>query len=344
MIWIRADANSEIGSGHLMRCLSVADRIREAGSEVCFLIADEGPVAFLEKWNIPYRILGTDYRHMKEELPVLLPILEEGKKPVLLVDSYFVTPDYLRPIKEHAFVAYMDDKNSFPYPVNAVINYNIYGDLLPYGGEGWQEDTRFLLGTEYVPLRREFSEQVGKTAAKKEVQNVLITTGGSDKYMLSKGFLDTFLADDTLKKLHYHLVCGAFHTDVEGIRNRYGKLPNVTVYHNVQKMSELMKKCDLAVTAAGSTMYELSALGLPLCCFSFVDNQEQILDTFVKKDYVICGGNYLKEGDALFSRTALSLKEFLQNKSLYGEHSGRLKQLVDGQGANRIAQFLCGME
>lgn len=344
MIWIRADANSEIGSGHLMRCLSVADRIREAGREVAFLIADEAPVDFLKKWGMPYHILGTNYREMDAELPKLMPYMEEVKKPVVLVDSYFVTASYLTELRKHAFVVYMDDKNSYPYPVDALINYNIYGDLLSYGGRGWLADTRFLLGTEYVPLRREFSEMAARISEKTEVKNVLITTGGSDKYMLSKGFLDTFLADEELKTLHYHVVCGAFHTDVEGMREKYGALPNVTIYHNVQRMSELMKECDLAITAAGSTMYELSALGLPICSFSFVDNQEQILDTFVNKNLVVYGGNYLELGEELFAQTAKSLKAFLKEKKLYKEHSDKLKKLVDGQGAVRIAQFLCRME
>ena len=341
MIFIRADANSEIGSGHLMRCLSVADRIRETGRVVCFLVADENPIPQLTEWKMPYRVMGSDYRHPEEELSLLCPVLEKAGHPVLLVDSYYVTPDYLQTLRNHAYVAYMDDRIRFPYPVDAVINYNIYGDLLPYGGEGWPAGTEFLLGTEYVPLRREFSECAGELKKKTEVQDVLITTGGSDKYLLSKGFLEAFLADEELSRLHYHVVCGAFHPDVEGMKRYCEQFPRVSLYHNVTRMSELMEKCDLAVTAAGSTMYELSALGIPLCCFSFVDNQEQILDTFVQKELVIYGGNFLTLGDRLFAETVEQLKAFLRDGYRYTEHSERLRKLVDGRGAARIAQFLC---
>lgn len=344
MIWIRADANSEIGSGHLMRCLSVADRVREQGSEVCFLLADESSVSVLEQRNMPYRVLGSDYRQMEEELPVLLPLLDSEKNPVLLVDSYFVTAGYLNTLKDHAYVVYMDDKNSFPYPVNAVINYNIYGDLLPYGGEGWAPGTEFLLGTRYVPLRREFTEGGRKVQSRHEVREVLITTGGSDKYLLSRRFLEAFLRDEELQNLHYHVVCGAYHPDVEGMKQYCARFPRVTLYHNVQHMSGLMKQCDVAVTATGSTMYELSALGIPLCCFSFVDNQERILDTFVQKGLVIYGGNYLTLGERLFAETVEQLKGFLRNSDLYREHSARLTGLVDGRGAARIARFLCEKE
>ena len=67
MIVIRADANSKIGMGHVMRCTAIADRLREKGEQVCFLVADENPVPLLQGKGIPCHVLHTDYSHMEEE-------------------------------------------------------------------------------------------------------------------------------------------------------------------------------------------------------------------------------------------------------------------------------------
>ena len=65
-----------------------------------------------------------------------------------------------------------------------------------------------------------------------------------------------------------------------------------------------MRDSDIAVTAGGSTMYELSALGVPMVCFSFVDNQERIVEGFVERGLVGFGGNYLLQGEAMAAEAA----------------------------------------
>lgn len=91
MICIRADANKKIGMGHMMRCLSVAERLRRMGEQVCFLTADESAVALLQDRGYEVRVLHTDYFRMEEETKNLLEALEELAPHTVLIDSYFVT-------------------------------------------------------------------------------------------------------------------------------------------------------------------------------------------------------------------------------------------------------------
>ena len=99
----------------------------------------------------------------------------------------------------------------------------------------------------------------------------------------------------------------------------------------------------IAIAAGGSTMYELSAVGVPTLCFAFVDNQEQIVDTFYQKGYVVYGGNYIKEKENFAANVAASLEELAGSEEMRRQFSEKMRRLVDGQGADRIAEALLQM-
>ena len=94
MFYIRADGNEKIGMGHIMRCLTIAEKLREQGEEVLFLTADDRPVKLIEERGFTAKILFTYYDKMEVELPQLMPLFMgdgQAEKPRILVDSYFVT-------------------------------------------------------------------------------------------------------------------------------------------------------------------------------------------------------------------------------------------------------------
>lgn len=340
MIWIRADAGKEIGTGHVMRCLSIASALKERGQEVLFVLADDEAAGLLAARRQEYTVLHTAYSRMEEELSLLLPMLEEKRPDLLLVDSYFVTPDYLWQVGNYTKTAYVDDTFSFPHPVDVVINYNIYGDRLPYKEKALPRNKEFLLGCDYVPLRKEFGEKTYQV--KEQAKDVLITTGGSDKYNLACRILEEALACSEIKSLTYHVISGAFNVNHEELQKLADRHPNVFLYRNVANMAELMEKCDIAVTAGGSTMYELCAVGVPIISFSFVDNQEKTVETFVEKGLVCYGGNYLKEKNQMSARIAEAIR-YLKESGRRQAYSQREKSLVDGAGADRIAERLINL-
>lgn len=340
MIGIRADANSEIGTGHVMRCMAVAAALKEIGQPVCFVVADETTGKLLDSRGMEYHILHTDYRDMEAELPKLRDWICRMQVQCLLVDSYFVTEHYLQELRGYVRTAYMDDVNSFPYPVDVLINYNIYGDLLPYE-EQPVKDRCLLLGTAYVPLRTEF--QKVEYPVRAEMRNVLITTGGSDKYNLAGRILEQLLREEETGQLQYHVVSGAFNQHLPLLKQLAERYANIHLYQNVARMSELMQSCDAAITAGGSTMYELSAIGVPILCFSFVENQERMVQTFVQRRMVCYGGNYLEEQDGMLRKIQEGLVTLASSWEMRLAYSDKEKRLVDGQGAMRIAQILCGL-
>lgn len=348
MIWIRADANKEIGTGHVMRCLSVARELTAAGEQVCFLVADTAAVPLLEAKGQEYLVLGSDYRQMEAELPKLRQVFEEQgrmlRHPVgadapeaaesrdfCLVDSYFVTAAYMREIQQYMPVGYVDDRGGVDFVPDLLINYNIFADEVDYP----KVTSGLVLGMEYAPLREEFRGVDYRV--RREARQVLITTGGSDKYNLAGKILEKALANPETAGLKYCVVSGVYNEYYGVLKNLEERYPNVEILSNVSDMSRLMRKSDIAVTAGGSTMYELSAVGVPIICFSFVDNQEQIVAGFVEKELVCYGGNYLQQGEGMLAEVVDRIVLLATDEDLRKQFSEKQRRVVDGFGAGRIA-------
>lgn len=370
MVVIRADANSKIGMGHVMRCLSVADALLKRGEEVLFVTADDTPVPLLTKKGVPYRVLHTDYADMEAELPGLLCILQEltqraelpeevlsrmssqRKDIAILVDSYYVTEKYLAELKKRITTIYMDDIYAFSYPVDMLINYNIYGEEMGYEKDAAFADTKLLLGANYVPLREEFSAGAGYVQSRKELSlgaanvtpaeegGILITTGGSDSFNLAGQLLMEAMKYDALKEKEYHVVSGSLNPHIGELQALAQKHENIHIHCNVTNMAELMAESEVALSAGGSTLYELCAVGVPVIAFSFAENQERLVQTFVKRGIAQYGGNYRTDGNKMIQNTIAGLQKLCGDEALKTEYRRKALQLVDGRGAERIAEAL----
>lgn len=336
MIVIRADANSKIGMGHVMRCLSVAERLRRMGERVCFLTADESAVALLQDRRYEVRVLHTDYSHMEEETQSLLEALKELSPHTVLIDSYFVTKRYLEELRRHVRTAYLDDMYAFSYPVDLLINYNLYGTELGYREDASLKGTKLLLGPDYAPVRDEFTNVAYRV--KEQAARVLISTGGSDTYNIAGQLLEEFFRQGS--ELCFEVVSGAMNPHLSDLNHLAEEHGNITIHSNVRNMAELMKECDVAISAGGSTMYELGAVGVPTLCFSFVDNQERLAESFGKKGFAAYMGNYLVDGRQLIRNICTETARLAENFEARLNLSRRARGLVDGLGAERIANEL----
>lgn len=346
MFVIRADGNSEIGMGHVMRCLSIADAVKEQAVEPIFVTACQECVSMIEQRGFQTRLLTSDYRDMLSEIPQLEQFLKEEKneleKHVLLVDSYQVSEEYYRKLKKLGYVVCLEDMGQ-SYPVDLLINYNIYGEKLAsrYAEDNNNKPEKMLLGVEYMPLRQEFLEDIDYILREK-VTDVMITTGGSDPFFAAKAFVDAFLADKLLqeKKIRYHIISGPFNSHAEELKGLYASNPNVTVYENVKSMKEIMRQCDVVLTATGSTIYEVSALGIPMFVFYFAENQRQGAEEIEEKTSVINCGDFSKESEVTVGKAVETLRRCVFDKNYREQLRQDEKKLVDGKGAARIAETI----
>lgn len=345
MFYIRADGNDKIGMGHIMRCLAIAKAVRACGEEVTFLTADDKPVKTIEENGFSCHILFTYYDEMDVELPQLVLLLagaaetdQNGKtvRPKILIDSYFVTEFYLQNLRLSASVILMDDMKTRVYPCDVLINYNIYGPHLGYEND-YPEQTRLLLGASFVPLRKEFCEK--KAEIRDRVRRILITTGGGDSCHMALNFARKAVQQDDFI---YDIICGPFCPDTEALKKMAQENACLQIHENVTNMSEIMLECDLAVSAAGSTLYELCALGIPTIGFYFVENQRRNMEAFASGTPILNAGDFSQDPDATIAFIRKEIEVLSASKEIRERISTVMKALVDGQGAERLAGALLG--
>lgn len=355
-ILIRADGNAGIGAGHLMRCLTIAEALGNK-AQVGFVCADRASAELVLSKGFDAYVLETDYRHMEQELPLWEQLFGGGvkrtqemseqkeigqqeqyvQKRIILVDSYYVTNAYLEGVQAYGPVILLDDMCKQPWNVDKLINYNAFANEEMYQLLNSPYDTEYYTGGRYIPIRKEFCG--GAYRMKEQVEHILITTGGGDCDNIAGQILDTIWDASCI----FHVVTGRFNPHYEELLKRSDECGNVHVYHDVKDMAGLMSRCDLAVTAGGTTIYELSALGVPFVCFSYAENQEKLTEYIGVMQIAGYGGAYHKKAAGTLEGIARQIEELKKNSDLRKAYSEKERKLVDGEGAKRIAGILQNM-
>lgn len=339
MILIRADGSNRTGSGHLMRCMTIAEQLTEK-EKVLFLTRTRESAAFVKARGFMAEVLwdfGREEIPWPEELPYLEAWIKKTHPNRILVDSYQATEEYLAAVSRWAPVIYLDDFGEKAYPVSLVVNYNVFADKGNYERLYKEKETLCLVGPEYIPIRSAFLEKEYKV--RREAKQVLLLTGGGDYYRFAEKFLTEFGKREDLQGLHFHLVCGFYSRQERALLEQGGIGPDFTLYENVKDIWNLMERCDLAITAGGTTVYELCFMGVPLLGYSFVDNQRPVLSFLQDKGIAPDCGDYRALGDNLFARVAEVLNS-CRDYEVRKRISQREHQLVDGKGARRIADAI----
>lgn len=330
-IYIRADMNEVIATGHVMRCLSIADAAKKLGRETVFIVADEKPLELLKTRGYEAIVLHSDWKNMEEELEKLIPILNQQGITKLLVDSYQVTEKYLTELEKHTEVFYLDDVDAFEYPVSNVICYANYYSKLSYAN--YKKDTEFYLGTSYMPLREVYQNCKPKQI-KENIEKIMVLSGGSDSYCMLEKIADLFKNEN---KLQLDIICGAFYPDFEGLKDKFVRYPQLHFYQNVSNLDEFMEKADLAISAGGTTLYELCAKGTPTISYSFADNQLNNVQQFDEEGIIEYAGDV--RFDDVFTQI-YKLYEKYEASELRKSYSEKMQHVMDGKGASRIAAIL----
>ena len=321
---ILTEGTGATGYGHLTRCLSICQ-------------------AFDEKKITPIFIANCDKRgndillgvnlvtfNWLAELNKLHNIIKAAD--ILIIDSYLASNEvYLDLSQRVPKVIFIDDYQRINYPQGIILNGTIGAERLDY--HNFAQD-KMLLGVKYIPIRKEFWDVADKIH-NETVRHILITLGGNDVRNISLTILDA--VSKKYPNINYTVVLGS---DInKNILPQHLVKKNIALQHSLSaaSMLKLMLHSDIAISAAGQTLYELARVGVPTVAIGVAQNQSFNLRGWIESSFIL---------DSLwYDDQEFNIKlGFLLEKTMNNNYRERIRKtiplLVDGQGARRIVAQL----
>jgi UDP-2,4-diacetamido-2,4,6-trideoxy-beta-L-altropyranose hydrolase len=300
---VRVDASLRIGTGHVMRCLTLANALRQQGTEVTFIcrehegnlierIEQQGFQVYKLAQNTELnteidssereQLYGTQWlgTTQQQDAEQCEPILDEIQPDWLIVDHYAIDQTWQALLKEnYKKLMVVDDLADRQYQCDILLDQTYgrkeedYLGLVP-------KNCQMLLGSQYALLRPEFAEWRDyslKRRASPELKKLLITMGGVDPDNITGQVLEALKNCDLPEALEIIVVMGETAPNIDAVKTKAKEMPYITqVKTNVINMAELMANADLAIGAAGATTWERCCLGLPSIQVVIADNQKEI--------------------------------------------------------------------
>jgi len=360
-VYIRADASVEIGMGHVMRCLTLANELRGKGAEVSFICREltGNLVDYVENkgfkvFRLPYaesqldntlrypqhiQWLGADWWTDAEQTAKILAN-EKDVVDWIVVDHYALDEQWEREVKPYVKkIMVIDDLADRPHVCHLLLDQNLYEDMEHRYDQLVPDYCVKLLGPRYALLRPEFRE-ARKNLRERDgtVRRILIFFGGSDPTNQTGKALEAIRLLNK-PEIVVDVIAGSSNPNKKKLEETCAGMPNVNYYCQVDNMAQLMANADLAIGAGGATTWERCCLGLNSIIISIAENQRAIADEIGKNKLgVYLGGSKEITSDLIrgvIERVVLHPGDNI----IIGK---RATILVDGKGLPRVADILLG--
>lgn len=266
-IAFRVDASTQIGIGHVMRCLTLANALRERGSEISF---------------VTQRLPGDMNQHIKNngyKVVSIDRIADLKQLDWLIIDHYGLDESWeckMRAWAKHIFV--IDDLANRRHDCDILLDQNYYLEIYSRYEKLVKSNCKLLLGPQFVLLRPEFYAARNKARIRDgNVRRILIFFGGSDP---TGETIKTLRALEKLRDFEFEIdvVVGSSNCQRQLVEKYCRQNPYCTFHCQISYMSDLIAVADLAIGAGGSNTWERCYLGLPALVFIVAENQSEITE------------------------------------------------------------------
>ncbi|TMF32758.1 MAG: hypothetical protein E6I30_09640 [Chloroflexi bacterium] len=328
------EGGAESGLGHVARCTALAEAAAAAGASVSFVVTPDPTVLALlrDKWTdvvpVPWAI----------DPGAALGALRSRGADVVVVDGYSAGPEFLRALRSVAGqVVAVDDGGDRPLPVDVVVNGGVSAERLPYR---CKPDTLFLLGPRYALVDPRYAEPPCRSDSERVRRALICLGGGSHEGASLKalGAVDAAAPDDCA----VDVAVGSFShnwpaLDAAARATRH----RVSIHCDRFGLRDLMLAADVAVSGGGVTLYELAATATPAVVVQMADNQARNVKGFEQAGAALAAG---AAGEAALGESlAKALRRLARDHALRATMGARGRELVDGQGALRVAAALASL-
>lgn len=355
-IVFRVDASLEIGTGHVMRCLSLADGLKREGADIVFIcreheehlsavIEDRGYVvrglpAPVRGWKPSHdeprhaSWLGADWQTDSDQTMAAL----SGVRPNwLVVDHYALDArweDRLRRASDRILV--IDDLADRPHKCDAIVDQS----LMPNAGERYSElvpeNAVGMFGPDYALLRSEYKELHEKIEPRSgPVARVLVSFGGVDRQGLTRAAVEALLS---IGSHHFEadIVLPAVSPDYFRLKREIAGHENLHLHDRVPSLAKMMASADLMIGGCGTTSWERLCVGLPAIVITLADNQRAIAKELDRRGLV----RWIGDAEAQTGNTLSDTLTDIFDGGLNENWSRRCLEVVDGKGTDRVCAVL----
>ncbi|MFC4656917.1 UDP-2,4-diacetamido-2,4,6-trideoxy-beta-L-altropyranose hydrolase [Rheinheimera marina] len=316
----RVDASIQTGSGHLMRCLTLAQALDQQGFD-CGFICQDLPghlTALVQAQGFKVQLLAPDTDETTDAERCLAFLVEAVD--LLVVDHYRLGESYTSRMRAKARqIMVIDDLANRKHDADLLLDQN----LLPDSSERYSalvsSDCRQLLGPEYALLRPEFYQ-----AGSAERSRLLVNFGGTDPDNLTLMALDAL---ETLKPLSIaaDIVVGQAYPQAELVRQRCAKEPLWQFHQQCDYMAKLMQSAKIMLGAGGSTHWERCYSSLPALVITVAENQRLTTRFLHSLGACIWLGDAVSQTKELLAR---AIMDSWNNKALLHQMASQANALV----------------
>ena len=346
-LFIRADAGTKIGTGHIMRCLTLAESLKKKFSEVFFISNDIlGNLSeYVESSGYKvYRIRGYSHiegqrlqpdtyrKYIENDVSQCKKIIDlhTNAKNWLLVDHYGIDRRWESKIRNKVEkIIVIDDLANRKHDCNILIDQNFYENTINRYRGLVPKNCVQMSGPKYTLLRSEFIIARKKLKRKNKLKRILISFGGSDPTNETSKAIRGL----NLLNLQYKtdVVVGNSNPNKNSIKRLCSSIPSISFHYQISNMAKIMANADLAIGGGGSMTWERCCMGLPTIVAILSENQHQLTEEVAKIGCVINLGQagYLRPEDYANAIKGMNVKT-IQNMSKKCLH------LVDGNGTRRV--------
>lgn len=342
----RADASSESGSGHVMRCLALAQELKVRGREVILVAASLPPFLQerMQREGLDVRLFDIRIGDIQDANETIR-ICAESSSSWLVLDGYHFDREYQKAVAAASQnLMIMDDYvHMETYEADLLLNQNLGVSEADY--EEKFKGGALLLGPTYCLLRQEFlSGGRRKPSVHSTVEHIVVSFGGSDPALKTSDALQTLERLRNVGEWEATVVVGPAFSSRGCIPPAHPEEPSnhrIHLRRNVESMGDLLATADLAVVAAGSICWELLFMGVPFLTVVVAENQCRNAEVLEERGATVLLG---WAEDVGIDQMEQGIRTLIDDAPRRHALADAGKDLVDGRGRSRVVDAMEAVE